>query len=106
MKKLSVALVLSLLTTSGYASVIPYFCEVGSRTYPMRVDEARKTLNWRGVQYSIVNILRNRVNASDDECAKYCWIVKRHEVVSTVCTATQGTAYFTDPATNQDVDCR
>jgi hypothetical protein len=105
MKRLSISLVISLLTTSGYASVIPYSCEVGGKTYTMRVDEARKALDWRGVRYSIINTLRNRVNASDDQCAKYCWTVRKGEVFFTVETRTQEEAYFTDPTTNQDVDC-
>jgi hypothetical protein len=71
----------------------------------MRVDEAKKTLEWRGVQYSIINTLRNSVNAADDICAKYCWTVKKNDVSFTVGTATQGAAYFTDPVTNQDVEC-
>ena len=68
MKKLLIALALSLLISSAYASVIRYSCEVGGKTYTMRVDEARKTLDWRGVRYSIINTLRNRVYASDDQC--------------------------------------
>jgi hypothetical protein len=101
MKKLSIALVISLLTTSSYASVTPYSCEVNGKTYTMRVDEARKTLEWRGKTYRIIE---SGSNAGDD-CAKYCWVVQGSGVSFTVETATQGVASFTDPITNQDADC-
>lgn len=61
-------------------------CEVVGPALPLRVDDNKNVLEWRGKKYDLT------VASSDesDGCAKYGWHAKRNNISFTFCTATQG----------------
>jgi hypothetical protein len=59
---------------------------VDGKTYPLRVDDNKNVLEWRGKKYSLTI-------ASFDEpdgCGKYGWHAKGNGTSFTFCAATQG----------------
>jgi hypothetical protein len=56
------------INTVVYAKPFNYLCKVNGKTYPLRVDENKNVLEWRGKKYSIV---------FQPDCAKYGWHAKR-----------------------------
>jgi hypothetical protein len=57
-----------------------YSCKVDGKTYPLRVDEDKKVLEWRGKKYSIV---------FQPDCAKYGWHAEGNGTSFDFGTATQ-----------------
>lgn len=89
MMKFTIALVFaSLSTVVAHAGIYDYSCKVDGKSYPLRVDDGRNVLEWRGTKYSIT------VASADepDGCAKYGWHAKGNGTSFTFCTATQGYA--------------
>jgi uncharacterized protein YxeA len=102
MMKLTIALIFaSLLTTVIYAETYNYSCKVDGKTYPLRVDDNKNVLEWRGKKYSLTV-------ASFDEpdgCAKYGWHAEGNGTSFTFCTVTQGGAYIEAKDGNDEVEC-
>ena len=105
MMKLTIALIFaSLSTTVVYAEIYNYSCKaclfprivddsgfdgcdvVDGKTYPLRVDDNKNVLEWRGKRYSITDAPFD----DPDGCAKYGWHAKGNGTSFTFCTATQG----------------
>ena len=105
MMKLAIALIFALLpTTAVYAEIYNYSCKacvfpkivgdqgydgcdvVDGKTYPLRVDDNKNVLEWRGKKYSLT------IASADepDGCAKYGWHARGNGTSFTFCTATQG----------------
>jgi hypothetical protein len=103
MKKLTIAFVLSILLISAvYAGTYNYSCKAGGKTYPLRVDENKKVLEWRGKRYSITV---SQETETDSGCAKYGWDAKGNGTSFRFCTATKGVAGFIYPDGNENWDC-
>jgi hypothetical protein len=116
MMKLTIALLFAFLsTTVVYAEtynysckvcVFPfptfgYDCEVDGKTYPLRVDDNKNVLEWRGKKYSISN-------ANDPDkivCANAGWHAEGNGTSFTFCAATQGYAAIEDKDGNDLVEC-
>jgi hypothetical protein len=97
-KKLSIALVVSLLANTAYADVWNYSYDLISKQAPLKVDDGRMLLTWQGRQYKIIattGTLDGGVPpAFDDDsgCGKYCFYAAGHGKKLTVNAMTQGYA--------------
>ena|SRR5215813_5449046 len=90
-KLLATAAVLAALTSSVHAapkSEFNYSCKVDGKTYPLRVDENKNVLEWRGKKFSLTVAYADE----PDGCAKYGWHAEGNGTSFTFCTATQGYA--------------
>jgi hypothetical protein len=108
MKKLAIALTLSLLQVSNsFAGTFNYSCKVSilpgktyGKSHLLHVDEGKNLVTFQGKKYHITRYTgedNNFVDGPGDDqgCAKYCWEVKGSDGISfTVGTATKGLAYF------------
>ena len=115
MMKLTIALIFAFLSTTVAHAQFDYLCNaclfpgivmdgvdgrecdvVDGKKYPLRVDEDKKFLEWRGKKYSIVTT----------ECAKYGWHAKGNGMDFDFCTQTQGGAYISDKDGNFLLKCQ
>ena len=111
MMKLTIALIFAFLSTTAVdAEVYNYSCKacvfprivsgdgsdgcdvVDGKTYPLRVDDNKNVLEWRGKKYSLTVASANK----PDGCAKYGWHAEGNGTSFTFCTATQGYAAIQD----------
>jgi hypothetical protein len=92
MPKLTIALVLVLFSTAvaAYAETYNYSCKVNGKTYPLRVDDVKNTLEWRGVKYGISNA--HDPDKDEIVCAKAGWHADGNGTSFDFCTATKGYA--------------
>lgn len=67
-------------------------CEVVGPILPLRVDDNKNILEWRGRKYD----LTIASNDESDGCAKYGWHATRNNISFLFCTATQGYAAIED----------
>jgi hypothetical protein len=100
MMKLTIALIFAFLsTTAAYAEIYNYSCKAcvfprivsdegydgcdvaDGKTYPLRVDDSKYVLEWRGKNYSLT---------VQPNCAKYGWHAEGNGASFDFCTATQG----------------
>ena len=99
MMKLTIALIFAFLsTTAAYAEIYNYSCkacvfprivsdkghdgcDADEKTYPLRVDDSKYVLEWRGKNYSLT---------AQPNCAKYGWHAEGNGASFDFCTATQG----------------
>ena len=107
MMKLTIALIFAFLsTTAVYAEIYnysckaclfpgivsddgSYYCDVADgKTYPLRVDDNKNVLEWRGKKYSLT--------ANDMDCGKYGWHAVGNGRSFDFCGATQGYAAIQD----------
>jgi hypothetical protein len=89
MKFIIVFIFASLATTAAaYADIYNYSCKVDGMSYPLRVDDNKNVLEWRGKNYS----LTVATFEGPDGCAKYGWRAEGNGTSFTFCTATQGYA--------------
>jgi hypothetical protein len=70
-------------------------CEVVAKTYPLRVDDTKNVLEWRGKKYKLTIA----------SCAKYGWHAEGNGTSFTFCTATQGYGAIEDKDGNVRVRC-
>ena len=104
--KLTAALIFAFAsTTAVYAETYSYSCNaclfpgivdesglsgdgcdvVEGRTYPLRVDDNKKVLEWRGKKYNLTVASADE----DNSCAKYGWHAKGNGTSFDFCGATQ-----------------
>jgi len=69
---------------------------VYGKTYPLRVDEDKNVLEWRGKKYSLTK---------QPDCAKYGWHAEGNGTSFDFCTATKGYAAIQDKDGNVQVQC-
>jgi hypothetical protein len=76
-------------------------CEVDGKTYPLRLDDNKNVLEWRGKKYSLT------IASADepDGCAKYGWHAEGNGTSFTFCAATQGYGAIEDKDGNVKVRC-
>ncbi|NPV22047.1 hypothetical protein [Bradyrhizobium aeschynomenes] len=85
MKKL---LLIALVLGSSQAEAAPtytYLCQDHGRKLPVKIDESKNTLTWKGTVYSI---------KVKEDCGRYGWRAEKDDVGFDFCTATQGAADF------------
>jgi hypothetical protein len=70
-------------------------CEVVGKAYPLRVDDTKNVLEWRGKKYKLTIA----------SCAKYGWHAEGNGTSFTFCTATQGYGAIEDKDGNVRVRC-
>lgn len=117
--KLTIALVVTYLSTVVvYAETYNYSCkvcvfptiasdgydgceEIDGKTYPLRVDENKNVLEWRGKKYKLTIASADEPNG----CAKYGWRAEGNGTSFTFCTATQGYGAIEDKDGNVRVRC-
>ena len=92
-----------LSTTAVYAEIYNYSCKaclfprsvsndgydrcdvVDGKTYPLRVDDSKNVLEWRGKKYSLTE---------QPNCAKYGWRAEGNGTSFDFCTATKGSGWI------------
>ncbi|MGU3559776.1 hypothetical protein [Methylobacterium radiotolerans] len=85
MNRFIIAAVSTLSVWPAQAATFSYTCRVDGKSLKVKIDDAKKTLLWRG------NVYRIR---EEDSCAKYGWHAERKGEAFDFCTATQGYADF------------
>jgi len=94
--KLTIALIFaSLSITVVYAEIYNYSCKVDGKTYPLRVDDNKNVLEWRGNKYSL----------TVESCGRYGWHAEGDGTSFTFCTATKGYAAIEDKDGNVQAEC-
>ena len=112
--KLTIALIFAFLsTTTVYAEIYNYSCKacvfprivsddgsdgcdvVDGKTYPLRVDDNKNVLEWRGNKYSL----------TVESCGRYGWHAEGDGTSFTFCTATKGYAAIEDKDGNVQAEC-
>ena len=115
--KFTIALIFASLSTTAIAETYNYSCNVcvfptiatadGSdgcelvgKAYPLRVDENKNVLEWRGKKYKITT-------SADDQlaCGKYGWHAEGNGTSFKFCTATQGYGAIQDKDGTVRVRC-
>ena len=115
MMKLTAALIFaSLSTTAVHAEIYNYSCKaclfprivgdhgydgcdvVDGKTYPLRVDDNKNVLEWRGKKYSLTE---------QPNCGKYGWHAEGNGTSFDFCTATQGYGAIEDKDGDIKVRC-
>jgi hypothetical protein len=96
MMKLLTAGALALLSTAvgAYAETYNYLCKVDGKTLPLRVDDEKRTLEWKGKKYSLTEI----------ECARAGWHAEGNGTSFDFCTATKGYGAIQKDG-NVEVEC-
>jgi hypothetical protein len=85
MNRFIIAAVSTLSVWPAQAATFSYTCRVEGKSLKVKIDDAKKTLLWRG------NVYRIR---EEESCAKYGWHAERKGEAFDFCTATQGYADF------------
>jgi hypothetical protein len=114
MMKLTVALFAFLSTTAVHAEIYNYSCKaclfpkivsddgfdgcdvVDGKAFPLRVDDNKHVLTWRGKQYRVTE---------QPNCGKSGWHAEGNGTSFDVCTATKGYAAIEDKDGNVMVRC-
>jgi hypothetical protein len=108
--KLTIAFILAWFsTTAAYAEIYNYSCKaclfprivgddgygrcdvVDGKTFPLRVDDSKNVLEWRGKKYSLTEL---------PSCGRYGWHAEGNGTSFDFCTATKGYGAI---ATNDEV---
>ena len=76
----ALAVVVSMPGAASYAEIYNYSCGNG-KTYPLRVDDSKNILEWRGKKYSLTE---------QPNCARYGWHAEGNGTSFDFCTATKG----------------
>jgi hypothetical protein len=94
--RLKIALIFaSLSTTVVHAEIYNYSCKVDGRAYPLRVDDNKNVLEWRGKKYSL----------TENPCGRYGWHAEGNGTSFDFCTATKGYAWIEDKDEKNKVEC-
>ena len=85
MKRIVTLVVAMFSITSAHAGTYNYICKNRGKPYPLKIDDNRNTLEWKG---DIYKIKENR------NCGKFGWHAEKDSTSFDFCTATQGYADF------------
>jgi hypothetical protein len=85
MIRMAIGIAVAVLATSAHAETFNYICKDHGSSLPLKVDDAKNLLDWKG------NIYRIQEN---ENCAKFGWRAERDGASFDFCTATQGYADF------------
>jgi hypothetical protein len=94
---IAAACLTSAIPAQAFEQPFNYSCKVSGKTYPLRVDENKNVLEWRGKKYSIV---------LQPDCGKYGWHAEGNGTSFDFCTATKGYAAIEDKDGNDQVQCQ
>ena len=79
------------------ADTYTYVCTDHGKSYPLKVDEKKNTIEWKGSIYNI---------KPQEGCAKFGWRAERDGASFDFCTATQGYAEFEQSGTRIQCNMR
>ena len=84
MNLLTIATIFAFLsaTVAAKADTYSYFCKVGEKAYPLKVDDTANSIEWRGAKYKLSRI----------DCGRYGWHAEGNGMSFDFCTATKGYA--------------
>jgi hypothetical protein len=84
MTKLTIAFIFVSLaaTAAANAETYNYSCKVDGKAYPLRVDDVKNTLEWRGKTYNLTSV----------DCGRAGWHAEGNGTSFEFCTATKGYA--------------
>jgi hypothetical protein len=80
-KTLTAAAALLVVVGAAHADTFTYVCTDQKGSYPLKVDDKKNTLAWKGSVYKI----KQQMN-----CAKYGWHAEKDGAAFDFCTATKG----------------
>jgi hypothetical protein len=102
MAKLIAAIIFASLSTAAvHAEIFNYSCKIDGKTYPLRVDDNKNVLAWRGADYSTTVASFDEPNG----CANAGWHAVGNGKSFTFCAATQGYAAIEGKDGNDVADC-
>jgi hypothetical protein len=87
MKRILVVAAAVLLASQAQADKFSYTCRQNGKSLPVKIDDVKNTLTWKGRTYAI---------KVEESCAKFGWHAERKGEAFDFCTATQGYADFKD----------
>jgi hypothetical protein len=118
--KITIALIFACLSTAAvYAETYNYSCkvcvfptiaandgsdgceEVGGKTYPLRIDDTKKVLEWRGKRYGLTDAM----DSDEPSCGKGGWHAEGNGTSFTFCYATKGYGAIEDKDGTVRVRC-
>lgn len=94
MKRIIISALVAISTNSAQANTYNYVCKDHGKPFPLKVDDAQNTLEWRGATYKI---------KENQDCAKFGWHAERDGTSFDFCTATQGYAAIEQSGT--EIQC-
>jgi hypothetical protein len=119
--RVTIALIFASLSTAVvYAETYNYSCkvcvfptiarddgsdgceEVGGKTYPLRIDDAKNVLEWRVKKYKLTNIMDSD---EPSRCGRGGWHAEGNGTSFTFCYATQGYGAIEDKDGTVRVRC-
>ena len=82
MKWIIMTALIALLTNFARADTYNYTCKDGGRSFPLKVDDTRNILEWKGATYKI---------KENEDCAKFGWRAEKDGQSFDFCTARKAT---------------
>lgn len=83
MKSIIVSALVAISTNSAHADTYNYVCKDHGKSFPLKVDDAQNSLEWKGTTYKI---------KENEDCAKFGWRAEKDGTSFDFCTATKGYA--------------
>lgn len=90
-----ITLIFVIPLTSAHVETYNYICKVGGKSLPLKVNDTKNILEWKGTTYKI---------RTNEECAKFGWRAEKDGNFFDFCTATQGYADFQQNGSNVQCD--
>ena len=87
----------ALYINSAHADTYNYVCNDHGRSYPLKVDDKKNTLAWKGSIYKLKRQL---------DCAKFGWHAEKDGDSFDFCVATKGYANFEQNGTHIECDLK
>ena len=91
---------LAFSATSATADIFTYSCKVQGKTFPLKIDSARRTFIWKGKTFNTTELLAGE----QQDCPRFGWRVKGQGETFDFCTATQGMADFKQNGLSAECD--
>ncbi|MCX8254599.1 hypothetical protein RHAL1_03732 [Beijerinckiaceae bacterium RH AL1] len=85
MKTIAAAIVIVCMCSAAHADIYVYKCKFGGKASLLKLDDAKKTLQWLGKTYRI---------SDQPQCPRLGWRAEKGNVAFNFCTATEGMAQF------------
>ncbi|WP_407167908.1 hypothetical protein [Bradyrhizobium sp. ORS 111] len=83
MKRIVISALIAISANSAQANTYNYVCKDHGKSFPLKVDDAQNTLEWKGTTYKI---------KENEDCAKFGWRAEKDGASFNFCTATKGYA--------------
>lgn len=97
--RILLAIAAASFVSSAQADTYTYVCRDHEGRYPLKLDDSKMSLSWKGVSYRI------KAYEPGETCAKFGWRAEKNGVSFDFCTATQGYARIERKGKSIGIDC-